>query len=36
MDGTGVVRQDVTSVEGVGRLCAWNGYLRGPPHFIPW
>ena len=29
MDGAGVVRRGVASVQGIGYLCAWNGHLRG-------
>ena len=29
MDGTGVVRWGVASVEGIRCLCVWNGHLRG-------
>ena len=36
MDGTGTVtRLEATSIEGVGHLRAWNGYLRGLLHCIP-
>ena len=35
MDGTGVVRREIASVEGVGHLCAWNGCLRGLPRCFP-
>ena len=29
MAGTGVTRRGVEAIEGVGHICAWNGYLRG-------
>ena len=35
MDGTGIVRREVSSVEGVRHLRARNGYLRGLPRCIP-
>lgn len=35
MDGTGIVRREVSPVEGVGYLRARNGYLRGLPRCIP-
>ena len=34
MDGTGVASREVTSIEGVGRLCVRNGYLRGLLHCL--
>ena len=35
MDGARAVRREVTPVEGIGRLCVWNGHPRGSSRYIP-